>query len=49
MKIALTVLLWVAVTAPACAAALAPEIDGSLAIQFIALGGGLALLFKKKR
>ena len=31
---------------PACKA---PEIDGSLAIQFAALAGGLALLLKKKK
>jgi len=31
---------------PACRA---PEIDGSLAIQFAALAGGLALLLKKKK
>lgn len=33
---------------PAFAVA-APEIDGSLAIQFIALGAGVMMLFKRKK
>jgi hypothetical protein len=48
MKFFLVSLATLVVSLPAYAA-LVPEIDGSLAIQFAALAAGLALLLKKKR
>lgn len=49
MRYLIAIVAAYAVTLPAFASPAVPEIDGTLVVQVVALAGGLALMFKRKK